>query len=523
MKKVVSTILGILFILNLSAINSTAVDSTFNSVSIASEEVHSSFIDNLDKLYERWYIDKTAADYIDSMGAVDKNKGIVRCSDSVYIKRLDEIQSVIQLSYNDIVKNYIELYTVKGRAQVGTMLGLAEYYFPLFEELLNAYELPQELKYLPVIESALNPRAFSRAGACGLWQFMYGTGKMYNLDINSYIDERRDPIKSSHAAVQFLRDMYNIYEDWILVIAAYNCGPGNVNKAIRRSGNKKNYWDIYYRLPKETRGYVPAFIAAMYAFNYSKEHNIFPVKSDYPIMCDTVMMINKIHFKQLSAVLDIPIEQIRDLNPQYRIDIVPATKANPLSVKLPVNYVGDFIDNMDTILAYNRNKYFNNRDRIVSPRDRHQDYAHGAPKNRVKISYKVKSGDAISLIADWFNVRTADLKYWNNIRKNIIKVGQYLVIYVPKQHEDYYKNFNNMTYAQKQATRGRKPKNQKRSKHENISASTDYVYYTVRRGDSLWAIARKFPGVSNNDIMKLNNIRDVKSIKPGKRLKIRKI
>ena len=189
--------------------------------------------------------------------------------------------------------------------QVATMLGASEYYFPIFEEALAANCMPLELKYLPVIESALNPVARSRAGACGLWQFMYPTGKMYKLEINSFIDERFDPVKSTQAAVRYLNDLYSIYEDWILVIAAYNCGPGNVNKAIRRSGGKKNYWDIYYHLPKETRGYVPAFIAAIYAFNYSKEHNIYPIESTLPPICDTIVVEDALHFDQICKNMDI--------------------------------------------------------------------------------------------------------------------------------------------------------------------------------------------------------------------------
>ncbi len=517
------SLLGLFFVFDLSAINIAEVDTTYNSIDVVEEDVYSSFVDKLDELHQRWYIENNSQDYIDSLDVIKKRKGSVKCPDSLYIKRLDDMHSAIQLSYNKIVRNYIELYTVRRKAQMSNMLGLAEYYFPIFEELLDANDLPLELKYLPVIESALNPRAFSHAGACGLWQFMYGTGRMYKLSINSYIDERRDPIRSSYAAVKFLKDMYKMYGDWILVIAAYNCGPGNVNKAIRRSGGKKNYWDIYYWLPKETRGYVPAFIAAMYAFNYHEEHGIYPLKSDFPLMCDTVMLINKLHFKQISKVLDVPIEQIRDLNPQYRRDIIPASEAHPLALNLPYNYVGDFIDNRDSVLAYNRNKFFDNSDRIVNPRDRYQEYAHSAPKGRAKVHYKVKSGDAVSLIADWFNVRKADLCYWNNIRRNVIKAGQRLVIYVPGNQASYYKDFNSMSYSQKQATRGKKPRTEDVGKSENIAYSGDFVYYTVRRGDNLWTIARKFPGVSNNDIMRLNNIRNAKSIKPGKKLKIRRI
>ena len=224
---------------------------------VLEDSIPQSFIDRLDYYYKSWHADKRIKlEYVDSL-AMANTTGAIVCSDSLYLARLDSLQSAIPLSFNDIVRNYIELYTVKRRLQVANMLGLGEYYFPIFEEALDAECMPLELKYLPVIESALNPRALSRVGACGLWQFMYSTGKMYKLEINSFVDARRDPYLATQAAVRYLNDLYAIYEDWILVIAAYNCGPGNVNKAIRRSGGKKNYWDIYYNLPRETRGYVP--------------------------------------------------------------------------------------------------------------------------------------------------------------------------------------------------------------------------------------------------------------------------
>jgi membrane-bound lytic murein transglycosylase D len=401
------------------------------------------------------------------------------------------------------------------------MLGLSEYYFPIFEEILDKEGLPQELKYLPIIESALNPRALSRAGASGLWQFMYGTGRMYKLDINSFVDERRDPIEASYAAANFLKDLYKIYGNWQLVIAAYNCGPGNVNKAIRRSGGKRNYWDIYYRLPKETRGYVPAFIAAIYAFNYHKEHGIEVQKSNYPIVSDTIMVEKVLHFDQVSKVLNISKEKLRELNPQYRADIVPAHQ-RPYSLKLPMEYTSNFIDLQDSIFNYKKEFYFNLKDKVVNPRERYQKYAHVTPKNRAKIYYKVKSGDAVGLIASWFHVRTSDLRYWNNIRRNLIRVGQNLVIYVPKNKASYYKKFNSMSYTQKQASLGKKPVTTARvAKSSSQKYDSRYIYHTVRRGENLWTIARKFPGVSNKDIMRLNNIRDAKSLKVGQKLKIK--
>lgn len=472
------------------------------------DDVDSSFLSNLDELHKKWYFSRVdSVDYLTEEMIAKIKEDRISFSDSVIISQMDSLQSnsAVQLSYNKIVKNYIDLYTLKRREQVCNMLGLAEYYFPIFEEELDRQGLPLELKYLPVIESALNPLAFSRAGACGLWQFMYGTGKDYKLHIDSYIDERRDPVKSTKAAVKYLKDLYKVYGDWMLVIAAYNCGPGNVNKAIRRTGGKKNYWDVYFRLPRETRGYVPTFIAAMYVFNYSELYNLAPIKPDYPQMCDTIMVSSKVHFEQIAEVVNMPIPQLQELNPQYRINIVPATESRPLAIKMPYNYVGDFVDKQDTIFAHNRDKYFDNSDRIVDPRARYQQFAHAAPSNRTKIFYTVKKGDVVGIIAEKYKVGLSDLRYWNNIKRNNIRIGQRLVLYVQNSKAEKYSESSNVQIA---------------PEAEQL-AKGDYVYYRVKRGDNLWTIARKYPGVSNKDIIKWNNITNAKIVKPGMRLKIK--
>jgi len=277
----------------------------------------SRYLDNLDSLINLWYVKNTSGvltDYDSLMAVTDSLAETL--PDSVYIDRLARLSSPVELSYNQYVRRYIEMYTGRRKELVGIMLGLSDYYFPMFEEIFTYYDIPLELEYCAIIESALNPRAVSRVGATGLWQFMYGTGRMYDLTINSYVDERRDPIKSTHSAARFMKDLYEIYGDWILVIAAYNCGPGSVNKAIRRSGGKKNFWDIYYYLPRQTRGHVPAFIAATYTMNYYKEHNLVPVKIDLPIPSDTLMITDELHLLQVSEVLGIPIDLLRDINPQ---------------------------------------------------------------------------------------------------------------------------------------------------------------------------------------------------------------
>lgn len=480
------------------------------------DSIPESFMDKLNYYYSNWYSSKQDSSYyVDSAYIAESGKSILPCSDSLYLARLDSIQSAIPLSFNDIVRNYIELYTVRKRFQVANMLGLGEYYFPIFEEALDAECMPMELKYLPVIESALNPRALSRAGASGLWQFMYSTGKMYKLEINSFIDERRDPHTATKAAVKYLNDLYGIYEDWILVIAAYNCGPGNVNKAIRRSGGKKNYWDIYYNLPRETRGYVPAFIAANYVFNYYKEHGIYPLEPSLPEMCDSLVISDAVHFEQIAAKLDLSVEQLRDLNPQYRADVIPAGFGKSYTLRMPYNHVNNFIDCQDSIFACNRSKYFNDSDRVADPKDRIKVHARTlGEEGRSRLVYTVKSGDVPGGIAMKFDVRLADLKYWNNLNKRLtIHPGQKLVIYVPEKKATQYKN--KADYAEKISNTASAP--------EAATVDGEFVYYTVKKGENLWGIAKKYPGVSNQDIMKWNGLSnsDVKGIKPGQKLKIK--
>ena len=268
-----------------------------------------------------------------------------------YIERLRRMPTIMEMGYNDIVQRFIDRYMGRLRHSVSYMLGAANFYVPIFEEALEAYQVPLELKYLPVIESALNPKAVSRVGATGLWQFMLGTGKMYGLEVNSLVDERRDPVRASYAAARYLRDLYRIFGDWNLVIAAYNCGPGNINKAIRRSGGFKDYWQLYPYLPAETRGYVPAFIAANYAMTYYCEHNICPMTTKLPLQTDTIVVDRDVHLEQIAAVLDLDIEMLRSLNPQYRRDIVTGT-SNKYAIRLPMADTGRFIDMQDSIYNY---------------------------------------------------------------------------------------------------------------------------------------------------------------------------
>ena len=292
----------------------------------------------------------------------------------VYIERLSRIPSVMELAYNDVVQKFIDRYAGRLRYSVSYMLGAMNFYMPVFEEALEAYQLPLELKYLPIIESALNPKAVSRVGAAGLWQFMPATGKQYGLELNSLVDERRDPVKSSYAAARYLKALYRIFGDWNLVIAAYNCGPENINKAIRRyraakgrtqedeaiTAADKDYWQIYPYLPAETRGYVPAFIAANYIMNYYCEHNICPMTTRLPAQTDTIVVRRNVHLEQVAAVLGLDIDMLRSLNPEYRRDIVPGL-TKPSAIRLPLADAGRFIDNEDSIYSYRADELLNKR------------------------------------------------------------------------------------------------------------------------------------------------------------------
>lgn len=377
------------------------------------------FDNALDKLLYSWIIQRADSSKCRS------SEIPLNITDSVYQLRLSQMPCLMEMPFNNTVRSFIELYTVRKRKQVQYMMGMSDYYFPIFEQVLGAQNLPLELKYLPIIESALNTTIVSRMGAAGLWQFMIATGRMYGLEINSLIDERLDPVKSTHAAARFLKDLYSIYGDWHLVIAAYNCGPGNVNKAIRRAGGKRDYWAIYPHLPAETRGYVPIFIAANYAMHFAKEHNICKAIVKMPIITDTIAVHERIHLMQVSKVLNIPIEQIRLLNPQYRKDIVPGN-IRPYSICLPQNLANKFIDKFDEIVTYKADSLINNRRSEIEIT---QAPASSAPGGNGRVTYHtVKRGQTLSTIASRYGVSVNKLKKWNNIKGSKIQSGKRLKI-----------------------------------------------------------------------------------------------
>lgn len=397
-------------------------------------------------------------------------------------KKLDA-KSPFHFVYNEPVKAYINAYAVKNREKVSRMLGLAELYFPMFEEMLDRYDLPLELKYLAIVESALNPNARSRSGAVGLWQFMYRTGKIYNLNSTSYLDDRGDPYLATQAACEYFRFLYDMFGDWQLVLAAYNGGPGNLLKAIRRAGGKRDYWEVRPYLRKETQGYVPAFFAVNYIMNYASENNIYPVKPTFfSYELDTVVVKKHTSLITLASVLQIPYPELKFLNPRFRQDIIPQT-AEGIPIIMPREKVGVFLSNQESIYELDEEKVsdaYANQDEIMKG---------------VRRVHKVQRGETLGGIAGRYRVRVDDIRYWNGIRGNLIREGQNLVIY----------------------SRSAAPAHT--SSTSSVAASTGDRYHVVQAGDTLWDIAKK-NGITVDKLKELNNISNHYHLKIGTKLRI---
>lgn len=335
--------------------------------------------------------------------------------DSIYKQRLSALPFTFEMTYNPTVRRFIELYTVKLQDKLSVMLGLSSFYFPIFEAYLDSFNYPRELKYLPVIESALNPEATSKAHAVGLWQFMRGTGLENGLVINGYMDERRGIQESTMAAIMYLGKLYAQFNDWQLALAAYNCGPGNVNRAIARSGGKRSFWEIYKYLPRETRGYVPGFIGAAYAFNYYKSHGIEPVPSGFPEKIDTIKIDRNLHFKQVSEVLSIDLNTLKMINPQYTKDFVPSGNKKQFVLNLSATDKERFLAMRDSIYAYNSAFYQKECEKLLKTPD--------------YVVHRVKPGECMSVIAQHYRVSVSNIKKWNRISGTSLRQGQKLVIY----------------------------------------------------------------------------------------------
>lgn len=365
-----------------------------------------------DSLYLDW-ISRNYIDWGENCTATASNPTV---SDSVYMDRLKRLPALIEMPYNEIVREFIEMYATRLRQKVAFMVSAYNLYMPIFEEALDLYDLPLELKYLPVIESALNPLASSPQGAVGLWQFMLPTGKVYGLKTTSLVDERRDPVKSTRAAARYLKDLYDIYHDWNLVIAAYNCGPGLINKAIRRAGGEKDFWALYNYLPATTRGYVPAFIAANYIMNYYCEHNISPMDMNMPESTDTLHISRPLSLQQVAAVCTIHIEQLRALNPEFKKDIIPGNEGT-YALRLPTPSVSTFIDREDSIYSYKADTYIGRRT-TVSVKDNTRNTSGKATY------HKIRNGETLGSIAAKYGVSVAQLRRLNGIKGNSIRAGR---------------------------------------------------------------------------------------------------
>jgi membrane-bound lytic murein transglycosylase D len=389
------------------------------------------------------------------------------------------------IEYNPSLESVIKSYLKNRKQSLERLMALSEYYFPMFERELDNYDIPLEVKYLAIVESALKPRAKSRVGATGLWQFMFATGKQFGLDVSSYVDERSDPIKSTEAASKYLASLYKIFGDWDLALAAYNSGPGNVTKAIRRSGGYQNYWNIRPHLPRETAGYLPAFLATMYIFEYAEEHGFHPKNPEFTyIETDTIQVKQMITLDQVSEITGVKIEELQFLNPSYKLDIIPFIEGENYTLRLPREHIGGFVNNEEKIYAFVKAE-FNKREKPLPQ----------FLKTESRIRYKVRSGDYLGKIARRYGVRVSQLKRWNGLRTNNLRIGQRLTIYPTKPAPSLNKAVAK-TSSKKSA---------------NKSGTNTYK---VKKGDSLWSISQKFPGVSIENIKNWNNISSTK-LKPG--------
>ena len=457
---------------------------------------------------ERWLSELASIELSDNMFSDISNFNAdtevsYELSTELLKKRLAKMdaKSPFNIEYHPALENTIKAFLKNRPKAFERLMAISEYYFPMFEEHLAKYNIPLELKYLAIVESALNPRAKSRVGASGLWQFMYPTGKQYNLEVTSYVDERYDPLKATEAACQYLSSLYGIFGDWSMVLAAYNCGPGNVSKAIRRSGGSQNYWNIRKNLPKETANYVPAFLATFYIYEFKKEHGIMPKKAPLTYFeTDTIMVKKQMSFKHISELLDIPVEQLEFLNPIYKLKVIPFEADEPHYLRLPKNKMGLFVSNEEKIYAYlnyletykekTKTEFIatTSKDSIASNVD--STYV-SKPKFERKTQYHtIKSGESLGKIADKYNVSITELKKWNSIKGNTIQAGKKLKIY-----------------------------SDKKVIVKTESKSNNDGTYTVKSGDSLFSISKQFPGVSIEDIKKWNDISG-DNIQPGMKLKI---
>jgi membrane-bound lytic murein transglycosylase D len=430
--------------------------------------------------------------------------------DTVYKARMQRMATVVPMTYNAHVRKCIDLYTGRLRKNLRYIMGMADFYFPMIEQKLDAHQLPLELKYLTIVESALNPFAQSRRGAIGIWQFMLPTGRIQGLEINSLIDERLDPERATDAACLYFKQMYDLYEDWYLVLAAYNCGPGAVNRAIKRAGGKMDFWKIFPYLPRDTRSYVPLYIAIAYVMTHHCEHNICPVRADFSVATDTIMVERALHFDQVAEILQMDKEAIRFYNPQYKREIIPGN-VRPSVLRLPVERTFAFIEREDTLYTHRREELLAH----CTPVDA------GVPENRKqRITHTVKADENVYTIANLYGVTAQELRKWNGLSGSRVAKGRNLRIHIDN---------GGLTYSAAKASAAAASNTQpavpastsagRSTTTGEASTATSYVSYTVKSGDSLYAISKKYPGMTPEMIQQANGLTTT-VLRPGQVLKI---
>ena len=529
---------GFVWGLNAQPESQTVSDSTASNTAQESLEIFTrNEIRLMDSLLNVWYVKRDLASQNSVLSKLTDDTTQYDNNDSLIYKRLSAIETPIQVAYNDKVKRFIELYSVQRQRSSSVILGLAQYYYPWMKAIFDKYDLPEELVYITIIESALNPTAVSPAGATGIWQFMYGTGKLYGLEVTSYVDDRRDPYKATDAAARHFRDLYNIFGDWGLAISAYNCGAGNVRKAIQRSGGKTDFWSVCNYLPRETQNYFPAFIGAMYMMTYHNLYGIQPASISIPLDVDTIMIKKETHFQQIANVLDISYDEIKSLNPQYKKDIIPAFN-QPMPVRLRSNDILHYIAMADSIPNYNYDTYFNPTKNLnlVADNGTVTDDGMMIVQKTPNKYHVVRKGETLGKIASKYHTTVGNLKSMNHLRSTNLRVGQKLMVkkgttvkvpnpnYKPTTQDSTKTIADNATVDSttiKCDTIGGPVPAQPNPEIKPVQQQLNYTSYTIRQGDTLSSIARRY-GTTANDIAQYNHLTNKDAIKIGQKLKIPK-
>ena len=490
----------------------------------------------MDSLLNVWYVKRDLASQNSVLSKLTDDTTKYDNNDSLIYKRLCQIHTPIQVAYNDKVKRFIELYSVQRQRSSSVILGLAQYYYPWMKAIFDKYDLPEELVYITIIESALNPTAVSPAGATGIWQFMYGTGKLYGLEVTSYVDDRRDPYKATDAAARHFRDLYNIFGDWGLAISAYNCGAGNVRKAIQRSGGKTDFWGVYPYLPRETQNYFPAFIGAMYMMTYHNLYGIQPAQISIPSDVDTIMINKETHFLQIANVLGVSYDEIKSLNPQYKKDIIPAFNQS-MPVRLRSNDLLRYIAMVDSVPKYNYDTYFNptkDLNVVASSNGTVTDDGMMIVQKTPNKYHTVRKGETLGKIASKYHTSVGNLKSWNHLRSTNLRVGQKLIVKkgttvkVPNPNAKQSAQDSTKMIAENGATDSVSTKCdtiggpvpvKPQPEIKPVQPQQSYTSYTIRQGDTLSSIARRY-NTTADYLADYNKLSNKNAIQVGQKLKI---